>query len=78
MGSAHQDLKRAVLGGERGEEDSGWWGWGLRWQPRDTLARFYALLLQPFAEANQMQGVLSVLPEHELQTKICVFGDNDG
>lgn len=28
-------------------------GLGLKWQPRDTLAGLYALLLPPFAEANQ-------------------------
>lgn len=51
-------------------------GLGLRWQPRDTLAYFCAQLLQPFAEANQKQRVLSLL-WHELSIKIYVFSNND-
>lgn len=54
MGSAHQELKRTVLGRVGGG------GLGLKWQPRHTLAGLYAVLLLPFAKANQKQRVLSV------------------
>lgn len=52
MGSAHQDLKRAVLGRVGGG------GLGLRWQPRDMLASvldFYSHLLKQIRNKGSYQ-----------------------
>lgn len=56
MGSAHQDLKRAVLGRVGGG------GLSLRWQPRDMLAsvlNFYSHLLKQIRNKGSYQFTMA-------------------